>query len=88
VTGFSFDVPDDLVEAIARRSAEITVERLRGEWAPRWLTGAQAAADYLGWPVKRVHNRIGELPHFRNGGALMFSTADLDRYVAGQKPTG
>jgi hypothetical protein len=82
VTEFSFAVPEELVEAIAQRSAEITLERLHGEWAPRWLTGAQAAAEYLGWPVKRVHNRIGELPHHRNGGALMFRTDELDRYVA------
>lgn len=75
----SLALTDDAVEAIARRAAEIL--QASNEPAPRWLTGAQAAADYLGWKVKRVHNRIHELPCHRNGGRLMFSTTELDEYV-------
>ena len=51
--------------------------------ATRWLYGAKAAADYLGWPVKRLNNKVSadELPHHRSGGRLMFSSAELDRAV-------
>jgi hypothetical protein len=57
--------------------------RQREQPSSRWLYGAKAAADYLGWPVKRVNNRVGtgELAHHRNGGRLMFNTAELDRGV-------
>ena len=74
-------VPDELVEQIATRAAEIVLNRQREEPPSRWLYGAKAAAEYLGWPVKRVNNRISELPHHRNGGRLMFNTAELDRSV-------
>jgi excisionase family DNA binding protein len=49
----------------------------------RWLYGAKAAAAYLGWPAKRVTNKVaaGTLPHHRSGSRLMFSTAELDRCV-------
>lgn len=70
-----------MVETIARRAAELVLERQREEPAPRWLYGAKAAAEYLGWPVKRVNNKINDLPHHRNGGRLIFSTAELDRVV-------
>jgi hypothetical protein len=74
---------EEFVEAIANRAAAIVLERQREEPAAHWLYGAKAAATYLGWPVKRVHNRVGsgELPHHRNGGRLMFNTAELDRSV-------
>jgi hypothetical protein len=59
------------------------LEGQRQEPAARWLYGAKAAADYLDWPVKRVNNKVatGQCPHHRNGGRLMFNTAELDRSV-------
>jgi hypothetical protein len=77
----ALSIPDELVEQIAARAAEIVLERHREGSAPRWLYGAKAAAEYLGWPVKRVNNRINELPHHRNGGRLIFNTAELDRVI-------
>jgi len=76
-------IPEESIEAIAQRAAEIIFDRERHEPAARWLYGAKAAADYLGWPVKRVNNKIaaGKLPHHRSGGRLMFNTAELDRCV-------
>jgi hypothetical protein len=73
------EIPDQLVEAIAKRAAEIVLERLVEQ--PRWLYGAKAAAEYLGWPVKRVNNKIAELPHHRDGGRLSFRTDELDTYL-------
>lgn len=78
---FALPVPDDLVERIAERAADLVIERQREEPAPRWLYGTKAAAEYLGWPVKRVNNKINDLPHHRNGGRLIFNTAELDRVV-------
>jgi hypothetical protein len=77
----ALNVSDELVEAIATRAAEIVFERQREGPAPRWLYGAKAAAEYLGWPVKRVNNRISELPHYRSGNRVMFRTDELDRVV-------
>ena len=74
-------IPDELVERVAQRAAQIVFERQREEPAARWLYGAKAAAEYLGWPVKRVNNRIAELPHHRSGNRLMFRTDELDRVV-------
>jgi hypothetical protein len=78
---FALALSPEALEAIAERAAEIVLERQREEPGPRWLYGAKAAAAYLGWPVKRVSNRIAELPHYRNGGRLIFNTAELDRVV-------
>lgn len=50
-----------------------------------WLSGAQAAADYLDWPKARVHQWIGRLPHYRAGGRLMFKREELDDWVATQR---
>jgi hypothetical protein len=79
----AISIPEQFVEAIAARAAEIVLERLREQPANRWLYGAKAAADYLGWPVKRVHNKVttGGLPHYRSGGRLMFSTTELDQGI-------
>jgi Helix-turn-helix domain len=78
---FAISVPDELLEALAQRAAAIVLERQREEPAARWLYGARAAAEYLGWPVKRVTNKVaaGAIPHHRNGGRLMFNTSELDR---------
>jgi excisionase family DNA binding protein len=76
-------IPPELVEVIAARAADILEERQAHRGDPRWLYGAKAAAEYLGWPVKRVHNRVqaGELPHHPNGSRLCFRTDELDRYL-------
>jgi hypothetical protein len=67
-----------LVEEITRR----VLERLASDdnGSP-WLSGAQAAADYLGWPRERVYKRLSELPHYREGARLMFRRDEPDRYI-------
>jgi len=69
----------------------LAVDRLRekGGAAPtaRWLTGAKAAAVYLGCSPKRIYNRLGEIPHVRDGGRLMFNTADLDDHLRNERST-
>jgi hypothetical protein len=75
-------LPPEAVEAIAARAATIVLEQLafRDGGSP-WLSGAKAAADYLGWPRERIYKRLGELPHFKDDGRLMFRRDELDRFV-------
>jgi hypothetical protein len=69
---------DLIADAVAERLA-IGVRR-----PERWLCGAEAAASYLGWPKARVYNKLRRLPHSRDGRLLMFSTDQLDRFIAEQ----
>ncbi|MDQ2983101.1 MAG: helix-turn-helix domain-containing protein [Actinomycetota bacterium] len=71
---------DDFVETLAQRVAEILKDTPS---EPRWLYGANAAADYLGWPIKRVYNAVGrsELPAHKSGNRLMFEAGELDRFL-------
>jgi hypothetical protein len=81
----------EAVERIAESAAEIVLARLRDEGLrerPTWLYGAEAAAAYLGWPRKRVYNRLSELPHHRDGSRLVFSTSELDAFLASTPPSG
>ena len=47
------------------------------------VSGAKAAADYLGWPVERVYKHIGELPQVKRGNGLLFRRDELDGWVEG-----
>jgi 2-succinyl-5-enolpyruvyl-6-hydroxy-3-cyclohexene-1-carboxylate synthase len=78
----AIDVPAELVDAIC---AEVTLRVLSAQRPPRrWLCGAEAAAEYLGWSPQRVYKRLRFLPHARDGRLLMFDTGALDRYLAEQ----
>ena len=76
----TIDIPDDLIEQIV---VEV-VRRLCAEERPagRWLYGAAAAAEYLGWPTARVYRSLPQLPHNRDGRRLVFSTQQLDSFLA------
>ena len=80
-------VPPAMLEAVAERAAAIVLERLAElevttERSP-WLTGAAAAAEYLGWPTERVYKKLRDVPHHRHGSRLMFRRDELDAYIAG-----
>jgi excisionase family DNA binding protein len=75
-------LPDDLVEAIAERAAELVLERLehhRAGGGPRWLTLAQAG-ERLGCSPDAVRMRVqrGRLEHRRQGRRLYVSAASVD----------
>ncbi len=86
---FALQLPADLVEAIVEQATERALERLRAEQgtgeATRWLYGAQAAADYLGWPVGRVQKLTAakEIPHHRLDGEqrVSYRTDELDAWL-------
>jgi excisionase family DNA binding protein len=75
-------LPDSVLAEIASRAAEIVLAELReSRDAGRWLTGAKAAAEYLGCSPKRVYARLSEIPHARDGGRLVFHTSELDEWL-------
>ncbi len=87
MTELAFPIPPELVEAVAVRAAELVVERLRDEQAapdgPRWLYGAKAASEHLGWPVGRVEKltAAGVLPCRRIGQRCSYRTDELDAFL-------
>jgi len=84
MTGVAIDLPASVVEQIVDAvTARVLAELPESRTESRWLTGAKAAADYLGCSPKRVYARLHEIPHVRDGGRLMFSTADLDAWLRG-----
>jgi hypothetical protein len=58
------ELPQDFLEAVAERAAEIIEAR-----KSHWLYGDKAAAEYLGWPTGRVTKlrQRGELPAHPSG---------------------
>ena len=42
---------------------------------------AKEAADYLGWSVKTVYNKIADIPHYKVGKKLRFSEIALADYI-------
>ena len=73
--------PPEMLEAIARRAAEIVFADIALIHDGRWLTGAKAAAAYLGCSPKRVYNRLHEIPHEKKGARLVFHTTELDEWL-------
>ena len=80
------EFPPEALEAIAARAAEIALARLEADAAPTpWLSGADAIADYLGWPRERVYKRLAEIPHVRHGNRIMARREELDRWLEGYR---
>lgn len=76
-------IPPELVEAIARRSAELVLERI-GEAAarPELLTPEQAA-EFLCCDVQRIYDLCsdGRLHRYKDGARLLISRSELEEYV-------
>lgn len=85
-------VPDELVERIAQRAAEIVAERQQPA-DDGWLRGAEAIAAYIGSPRSRVYalagTRPSRIPVHRDGSALLARRSELDRWLldgGGKRP--
>jgi hypothetical protein len=83
VNDFNLAIPASLLDAIVEAVTERVLERLlAGQTSSSpWLSGAQAAADYLGWPRERVYKNLARLPHYRDEGRLMFRRDELDASI-------
>ncbi|MBN1608664.1 MAG: hypothetical protein JW940_18695 [Polyangiaceae bacterium] len=73
-------VTDELVEAVARRVAEL-LERPAQE--DGWLRGADEIAGYIGAKVSRVYalSSAGRIPVEHDGSALVAKRSRLDAWM-------
>lgn len=81
--GLTVALPQELVDAVARRVLELLEDRLEPE-RDSWMTVEQAA-EYMGCKRQRVydlHSR-GELQAGRDGRRLLFRRSMLDSYLEG-----
>jgi excisionase family DNA binding protein len=88
VTELSIGVPDEFVEAVARRSAEIVLDRLREESAAGtspWLSLGEAAA-YLRVSERQVQRLVkgGRIRSSTIGRRRLLHRDDLDRAATGE----
>jgi excisionase family DNA binding protein len=82
--GYSIQLPDEVIEAIATRVLELLEERGSFEPDDPWLTVEQAA-NYIAAKPQRLYDLRyrGELIPGRDGTRLLFRRSDLDRYLEG-----
>jgi excisionase family DNA binding protein len=76
------ELPPEVLEAIAQRSAEIVLE-LRGAGEARELLTVPEAAEYLRCDRQRIYQlrSDGRLPRTSEGGRALVRRADLDGLV-------
>jgi excisionase family DNA binding protein len=77
-------IPDAVLDEIARRAAAIVVAQESHAGASPWLD-TKGAADYIAASPGRVHDlvQLGKLTPRRDGRRLLFRAEDLDRYIEG-----
>lgn len=81
-------VPDELLERIAVRVAELLAPVLAAPAASPWLTVGEAA-EYLRCKPKRVYDLVSQrrISAHRDGSRLLFSRDELDGYVLADADT-
>ena len=76
------ELPDSVIELIARRAAELVREDLsRSTASDEWFDSKQAA-DYLGISVGHLHNLRGKVPSHKPDGRRRYRRSELDAYQA------
>jgi excisionase family DNA binding protein len=80
--GITLDIPEDLLEQIARRAADLLAERRPSNGLSPWLS-AQEAADRLRCDRDRIYDLIalGKLIPRRDGRRVLLHRDDLDAYL-------
>jgi hypothetical protein len=75
-------LPDDLVEVIAERAAELLADRA-GADDDGWLRGADRIAAYIDCPRSRVYalTSARRIPVHHDGSALIARRSELDGWV-------
>jgi excisionase family DNA binding protein len=74
-----FEMPEDLLEIVARRAAEL-VDRQQ-ETEP-WI-GVTDAAEHLACPTSRIYALVSarRIPFHKDGSRLLFKRSELDEWV-------
>ena len=75
------ELPDSLIEAIARRAAEIVLEQNGQQNDSPWMTRKQAA-KYVGLPASRFE-KDRTIPCHRDGRRVLYRKDELDAHFAG-----
>jgi excisionase family DNA binding protein len=89
LSGVSFSLPAEAVEAIARQAAELVLERLElsssGRPASPWLTVSEAA-ELLRCKPQRIYDlrSSGRLSGDGDGDRALIRRDELERYIAGE----
>jgi excisionase family DNA binding protein len=86
VTDLNLTVPDQLLDAIAQRVADLLADQLTVASAPTPWLDVQGAAAYIGdAPTSRVYDltQQAKLKPHRDGRRLLFHRDDLDAYLRG-----
>ena len=79
-TKLALELPDDLVEALAVRVAELLAAR---DHAPEPWIGVEQAAEHLACPRSRIYAlaSAGRIPHRKDSARLLFRRAELDDWL-------
>lgn len=82
-TGLNLELPEDLVDELARRVADRIGER---SWQPEPWVGVREAAAHLSCKPQRIYDLVHRqdetrIPHRKEGGRLLFKLSQLDRWV-------
>jgi hypothetical protein len=77
VTNLELRLPPTVMEAIARRAAELVLAQF-GDGRSPWLTRRQAAA-YLAVPVSRLE-KDRRIPCHRDRGRVLYHRGELDAH--------
>jgi excisionase family DNA binding protein len=81
-SAFVLELPPALVEAVARRAAQLNAEQDAG-----YLDVAGAARFLGGCSRKRIYNLVerGVIPHHKPHGRLLFDPRELREWVEGSR---
>jgi excisionase family DNA binding protein len=84
----TIDLPEELVERIAERAAELLADRESP--ASHWLTVLEAA-EYLRCPKSRIYSLVSarRIPHVKDGSRTLFARSELDTWLrdgGGKRP--
>jgi excisionase family DNA binding protein len=59
----------------------IHVEDVIAALASDYYMPKRAAAQYLGMSLRTLQSQLGQMPHYRRGGKILFKRSELDRWM-------
>jgi excisionase family DNA binding protein len=83
----TFDFPDELLEAIAARAAQLVLERVQPAPGPvSAYLSVDEAAELLRAKPQRVYDLLSarRLTRFKDGARVLVSRTELENYLAGR----
>lgn len=81
MTALALDLPNELVELVAERAAELVAERTKDQ--AEGFLDVGGAAEFLACPTSRIYSLVStkRIPHYRDGSRLLFVRTELREYV-------